>query len=199
MEPKKPLTLYVRLEDLALIESEDNTFQEVGISRECTLNDVLHAISRMPAFGSIVVDEGQPVPYKDGNVNHDYSPAMLSSQVEKILVGKHSYTLDFRITTLNKDTPLKVAFRRDGPVGGDETAAYTAMFSRECTIEEVVNLILAFRNDWGTISYQGSPVVKYKRGKLEWEHPMWREACGFVRIRSCKAVGGWSMMNYYIK
>lgn len=31
MEPKKPLTLYVRLEDLALIESEDNTFQEVGI------------------------------------------------------------------------------------------------------------------------------------------------------------------------
>lgn len=92
-----------------------------------------------------------------------------------------------------------------GEVRGDCTAPYHVVLNRVCTVGEFINEVLT-KNEWGHIGIDrssegidrrifGDPVCNYKKDTLlnclpdEWLDKT---------IKSVKADGGWSRMDYLI-
>lgn len=100
---------------------------------------------------------------------------------------------------------LTIELKPAGNVRGDCTAPYDVVLSRECTLRELVDVILT-RNEWGYIgqydpaSVFGYPCVEY-HGKELYECK-WREGFGEDyyqrKVKTVKADGGWSRMDYIV-
>lgn len=100
---------------------------------------------------------------------------------------------------------LTIELKSAGLVRGDCCAPYDVEMSRECTLEELIDVILT-RNEWGYIGQYdprtvfGYPCVEYHGTQLK---PMtWRgsfkESDYKRKVMSVKADGGWSRMDYLI-
>ena len=192
------LNLYVSLSD-GLLEPETTELYDVILSRACTLRELIDYILKLPTNGTLDIDETKSIHFRDGVIYDEIHMLPFSSEVKEVSARKRPYTTHFRILTTQADVkPLSVSFKQTSPTGGDESAAYIAEFSRECTLNELVNLLLTHTGSWGAIYYQGRVAVEYKFGKLEYISARWKEQFGDEKIKSCKASGGWGQMNYYI-
>ena len=89
-----------------------------------------------------------------------------------------------------------------GPVGGDETRLYIVDFGHEYTVEHFIHEVLLNNREWGKISIHnrdysdhifGYPNCRYEYGELVSHLP---DEYLTRKIKSAKADGGWSMMNY---
>lgn len=192
------LNLYIPLTE-GLPHSVNNDPYDVIMSRECTLRELLDCISELPTRVTFDVHEINGNQSISETSQVSINEPIFARKVMEVSVIKHSDNVYFHILIAQCDVkPLSVSFKQTSPIGGDETAAYLAEFSRECTLNELVALLLTHKDSWGAIYYQGSVVAEYKRGKLEYLNALWKEKCGNSRIKSCKASGGWGQMNYYL-
>lgn len=83
-------------------------------------------------------------------------------------------------------------FKQTHPTSGDETAPYDVILSHNYTFGELVNEILT-RNEWGYIEFGG--------GKFEYRYTKCDnipEELLTEPIKTVKASGGWSRMDYRI-
>lgn len=97
---------------------------------------------------------------------------------------------------------LKLKFEDLAPAGSDCTAPYKVTPNRQCTLQELIDCILTDRSDeWGDVGVGGWPFdgrkAEYRYGKLIESNLT--EADLNSPIKSIKASGGWSFMNYYIE
>ena len=100
---------------------------------------------------------------------------------------------------------LTIELKPAGNVRGDCTAPYDVVLSRECTLRELVDVILT-RNEWGYIGQYdprtvfGYPCVEYHGDQLY--ECTWRgsfnESDYKRKVVSVKADGGWTRMDYLI-
>jgi len=84
---------------------------------------------------------------------------------------------------------------------GDETAGYSVELTKDYTVKEFVDEVVSDKKEWGYIgieskgSFFGDPNCEYKWGKLLTELP---SEILPNKIKSVKASGGWSRMDYLL-
>lgn len=113
--------------------------------------------------------------------------------------------IDIATTQITGLKPLEMEFKCTGGPYGDCTAPYDVELSRECTLRELMDVILT-RNEWGYIGQYdpqtvfGYPCVEYHGEDLY--ECTWRgsfnESDYKRKVKSVKAEGGWSRMDYLI-
>lgn len=96
---------------------------------------------------------------------------------------------------------LKLTFDQIRPEGSDCTAPYKVIPNRQCTLQELIDHVLANRpHEWGYVGIGGWPCsrrAEYRWGKLlnsdltnaELKSP----------IKTIEAQGGWSRMDYFVE
>lgn len=100
---------------------------------------------------------------------------------------------------------LTIELKPAGSVRGDCTAPYDVELSRECTLRELMDVILT-RNEWGYIGQYdprtvfGWPCVEYSGNQIK--ECVWREGFGEEyyqrKVKKVKADGGYSRMDYIV-
>lgn len=90
-----------------------------------------------------------------------------------------------------------------GSERGDCTAPYLVKLDKEYTVEELVQQILTqYDDEWGYIGIErpgtsfGDPNCQYNYGQLRNRLP---ESVLSKKVRSVRADGGWSRMDWYIR
>jgi hypothetical protein len=100
---------------------------------------------------------------------------------------------------------LSIELKLTGKVRGDCTAPYTVELSRDCTLRELVDVILT-RNEWGYIGQYdprtvfGWPCIEYSGNLIkecDWREEF-REEDYQRKVKTVKADGGWSRMDYIV-
>lgn len=94
-------------------------------------------------------------------------------------------------------------FVQTGPTAGDETAPYDVILDKTYTVQEFINTVITkLSGEWGYIGVKnpkdpffGEPHCEYKWGKLLSSMP---DDILTKTIRSAKASGGWSRMDYIL-
>lgn len=88
-----------------------------------------------------------------------------------------------------------------GPVGGDETRPYVVDLDYDYTVEQFIREVLLNNREWGKISIYnkdyifGYPSYRYEYGTLTSKLP---DEYLTRKIKSAKASGGWSLMDYIV-
>lgn len=92
---------------------------------------------------------------------------------------------------------LEISRSQDTPRGGDECAGYSVSLSRECTLRELIDEVLTYKGEWGTIHVKNSPEahIKYSHGRIEQDDTRYDSYI----VTDVRANGGWSSMSYYVK
>jgi hypothetical protein len=100
---------------------------------------------------------------------------------------------------------LTIELKPTGNVRGDCTAPYDVELSRECTLRELVDVILT-RNEWGYIGKDDPrDVFGYPRFEYSYDHIKEGSERGHFTeedynriVKVVKADGGWSRMDYIV-
>ena len=97
---------------------------------------------------------------------------------------------------------LKLKFEILAPAGSDCTAPYKVTLNRQCTLQELIDCILAdYSGMWGDVGVGGWPFdgrkAEYRYGKIIESNLT--EADLNSTIKSIKASCGWSRVNYYVE
>lgn len=100
---------------------------------------------------------------------------------------------------------LTIELKPAGNVRGDCTAPYDVELSRECTLRELVDVILT-RNEWGYIGKDDPrDVFGYPRFEYSYDHIKEGSERGHFTeedynriVKTVKADGGWSRMDYIV-
>lgn len=97
-------------------------------------------------------------------------------------------------------------FRKTGGPYGDATSRYAVELNRELTVEEFISEILK-RNEWGQVRVLnseirgtcpfGALVVEYRGDQIIGRGIGYRQYLD-QKVRSVRASGGWSAMDYTI-
>lgn len=102
---------------------------------------------------------------------------------------------------------LKIKYNYEYGPAGDQCYGYILQMSRPCTVQEFVETVLQLRpEEWGTITITTPEDYKYfdralyrakyyRGGAMEDNIPA--EVAGKT-IRTAKARGGWSLMDYFL-
>ena len=91
---------------------------------------------------------------------------------------------------------IKLTFIQTAPTGGDETAPYDVLLEQECSVDDFVAAVLN-RKEWGYIRIKGLGQIEYSQDEIV----STTLSCGDMSklIKSVRAAGGWSNMNYYLE
>lgn len=92
--------------------------------------------------------------------------------------------------------------KQTGEERGDCTAPYAVILDKPYTVQDFVNTVLERTEDWGYIGIDdhknwsnGTPNCEYRWGNLKTRMP---EEIMDKPIKSVKADGGWSRMDYLL-
>lgn len=90
---------------------------------------------------------------------------------------------------------IKLKFVKTAKTGGDETAPYDVFLGKECTVNEFVATVLN-RHEWGFIKIKGHGQIEYRRDEIV----STTLSCDDMSkmIKSVRASGGWSRMDYHL-
>lgn len=94
----------------------------------------------------------------------------------------------------------KMIFEQSGPSYGDETTPYNVILKDEnVRVRDFIRNMLEQRSDdWGYIYINKQKMLAYRKGAIIDQSSI-LDMFYHKKIKSIKAEGGWTRMDYYIK